>query len=75
MDLKKVAMTSKDEWHINKNELGVPLSRTGSGFALFQKDGEPFKRGYEITFTGDFNGVGYEPISRARLTSYVWPYK
>jgi hypothetical protein len=75
MSLVKVAQTSKDEWDINKNSLGIPLGRTGHGFVVYEVDGEPFKRGYKASFYSEYNGNGYEPISSIDLGYYIYPIK
>ncbi|GEM_PF-4663944 len=71
----KAGMKSDNEWRINKNELGIPISRSGRGFVVFQKQGEPFKRGYDVLFTEKFNGNDYEEISGMTLGDVVFPMK
>jgi hypothetical protein len=65
----------EDQWRLRKNGLGIPLYRVGQGYALFQKEGEPFLRGYSIEFVRHFNGNDYDPVSVVKMPFEMTPCK
>jgi hypothetical protein len=71
--LVQYGTTPEDKWEITKNALGIPLYKSSPGFALFQKKGEPFLRGYSIHFSREFNGNGYDPV-KLEMGNHIWPY-
>ena len=75
MDLEEIAMTSDSEWKIVKNAFGIPLRKVGYGYVLFEKDGEPFQRGYKASFTRVYNGSKYESISSMSISRYFTPHE
>ena len=66
---------SRGPWYIHKNDFDIPTARESSGYILCQHPDEPFKRGYKIAFQGQYNGVGYEPVSVYYITSGIAPHK
>ena len=74
-DVKVVKVGMVTNWRISKNSLGIPLHKYGYGYILFQKQGEPFKRGYRAKFFREYNGSSYEQISEMTLISEITPFK
>ncbi|SCY78618.1 hypothetical protein [Desulfoluna spongiiphila] len=74
MELVYVGMPV-EKWYVNKNDLGIPLSKSGTGRGLYHVDGEDFYRGYDVKICRQFNGSGYEPVSVVMPGAKVTIYK
>jgi len=55
LSVKKIGLTHSD-YSITKNELGIPLYKIRSGFAMVKADGESFCRIYYLTARAEYEG-------------------
>lgn len=74
MELVEYGTLPEIDWRIKKNGLGIPLYKTCDSFALLKKKGEPFCRCYYFSFTSNYNGSEYEPVSSVSIESVSVPY-
>lgn len=74
MELIYVGMPD-DSWNINKNDLGIPLSKYAYGKGLYHKKGEDFYRAYNVTIAKSYNGGGYDPVSSVKISGVATIYK
>ena len=55
LSVKKIGLTHSD-YSVTKNELGIPLYKIRSGFAMVKADGESFCRIYYLTARAEYEG-------------------
>ena len=63
--LKTVMHT--DPWKIQKNSLGIPLTRTRTGYVLYKRPSDSLCRQQSFTYTETFDGAGYQQSNGVRL--------
>jgi len=56
-----------DAWKIQKNRLGIPLTRTRGGYVLYKMPTDKLCRQQSFTYTETFDGTGYQPSNGVRL--------
>lgn len=64
------------DWKVVKHELtGIPLYKHSKGILVFRHKGEPFARGYEVSFKKHYDGTKYDDVTEAKFDYDVIPFK
>ena len=78
-EVEKMGMTlvkvgrSDEPWTLVKNQLGIPLHKTTTGWVMMKNPKDSFCRMQHASFTRTYDGTGYAPVSAVSIDSAIFP--